>query len=115
LRRTYECLLAIDTAIQPSEADDLLEKVKRTVGEAEGSVTNVDKVGIKRLAFKVHGKTDAFLVKVLFESPVQAVKTLEDMLRLNENVLRYMTTRFDSPPKVSEPAAPAQSGSEKAA
>lgn len=115
LKRTYECLLAIDTAIQPSEADALLEKVKRTIEEAEGAVRNIEKVGIRRLAFRVHGKTDAFFVKMLFESPVGAVKTLEGVLRLNENILRFMTTRYDSAPKAEESAGAPQASPEKAA
>lgn len=104
--RWYELLIALDTALPPADADALLERVRKIIADAKGEVRNAEKVGVKPLAFKVHGKREANFLVITCEAPREIVPLVEGVLRLNEGVLRYMTTRLEQA-QVARPAAPA--------
>lgn len=104
--RWYELLIALDPALPQGDADALLDRVHKIIGDAKGQVKNTEKVGIKPLAFKVHGKREANFLIVTCEAPREIVPQVEGVLRLHEGVLRYMTTRLEAF-QVSGPAAPA--------
>lgn len=108
--RLYEVLIAFDLGISLPDAEALLAKVSSIVAESKGSLKAVEKLGQRRLAFRVHGRTDAQFVLVTCELPATAVKTVENVLRLHEGVLRYMTTRLDPSLFVAAEAAAAQPG-----
>jgi small subunit ribosomal protein S6 len=102
--RLYEFLIALDTSVPSADAEVLLTKLQGLIGEATGTVKEIDRQGIRKLAFKVRGKMDAQFFALRCEAPSVVVKQIEDVLRLNEGVVRYMTTRLD--PSVLVPATP---------
>lgn len=119
--RVYEILIAFEAGLATAEVDGFLMKIVGLVRDAKGEVKSVERPGVRRLAFRVHGKTDANFVVMTTSMPVTVVKPIEGILRLNESVLRYMTTRIDpaflTPPSHASsahashaaPAAPAAS------
>jgi small subunit ribosomal protein S6 len=109
--RLYELLIALDPAASGADADALLAKIRQQVLDAGGEPRSIEKPGIRKLAFKVRGRAEAhFFVLTLF-IPATAVKQIEQGLRLQESVLRYMTTRLDesllaAPEAPKAPVAP---------
>jgi len=104
-KRIYEVLVALDTGLASSDLDALLEKLKSLVSEAKGEVKSVEKPGVRRLAFKVKGRSECQFCAFAYQAPSAVVKQIEQVLRLHEGVVRYMTTRLNSSPAV-RPAAP---------
>jgi small subunit ribosomal protein S6 len=104
--RIYEVMIAFDTSVQVGDADILIEKLKGIVTAGKGTVRAADKIGYRKLAFKVKGRTECNMALLTCEMPSEVVPQLEQVLKLHEGVLRYMTTRVDPKLVVPHAAAP---------
>ena len=101
-KRCYEVLLALDPPIAVADADALVLKLRGIIKEIGGEIKAAEKLGLRRLAFRVRGRSEAQFMLLSCEMNAPAVKAIEAVLRLHEGVIRYMTTRI-------EPALMAQS------
>ena len=65
-------------------------KISEEVKSYKGSVSSVDKMGRKKLAYDVQGYRDGFFTTIIVSLPAEAVVDFKRSLKLNENVLRFM-------------------------
>ena len=94
-KRCYEVLIALDPPIAVADADALVVKLKGIVHEIGGEIKAAEKLGLRRLAFRVKGRSEAQFMLLSCEMNTPAVKAIEGVLRLHEGVIRYMTTRIE--------------------
>ena len=87
----YEALYIID----PSQGEEgiaaLVEKFKAMV-EAEGTLTNIDEWGTRRLAYPINDLNEGYYVLMNFESNPAFPAELERVMKITEGVLRCLTT-----------------------
>ena len=102
----YEVLYIIDPAQGEEGIAALVEKFKAMV-EAEGTLSNVDEWGKRRLAYPINYKTEGYYVLMYMAAPAALPRELERNLQISDSVLRYMVIRFEGvlPPK-REPLKP---------
>jgi len=105
VKRSYEIMVAFDPAYPAADVDQTLARLKQVIVDAGGEVKSADKHGVRKLAFKLKGKADALFCLIVCNAPSVIVKQVTDVVRMNEGVLRYMTTRSTLPVK---PVAAAQ-------
>lgn len=103
----YKCVIAIDTSVLAADADAFFGKLKQLVEAGGGTVQELYKAGSRRLAFKVKGKTEGNFFELPFDAEPAVVRELEAYLRLQETVLRFMTTREVQSASVATPPASA--------
>jgi len=101
----YKCVIALDTSVLAAEADVFFGKLKLLVENGGGKVQEIYKAGSRRLAFKVKGKTEGNFCELPFDAEPAVVRELEAYLRLQEFVLRFMTTREAKSAAASAPPA----------
>lgn len=87
--RQYELVVLLHPDLE-IDADTPITKIEKLVEQAGGKVIKRDNWGKKRLAYRIN-KQD-FAVYVYFEVSVSpaGVATLENALRLTEEVLRHL-------------------------
>ena len=68
-----------------------MEKFKAMV-EAEGTVSNVDEWGKRRLAYPINDLAEGYYVLMNFESKPEFPAELERVMKITEGVLRCLTT-----------------------
>ena len=90
----YEVLYIIDPAQGEEGIAALVEKFKAMV-EAEGTVTNVDEWGKRRLAYPINDLTEGYYVLMNFESKPDFPAELERVMKITEGVLRCLTTAVE--------------------
>ena len=91
----YEVLYIIDPAQGEEGIAALVEKFKAMV-EAEGTVTNVDEWGKRRLAYPINDLTEGYYVLMNFESKPDFPAELERVMKITEGVLRCLTTAVEA-------------------
>jgi len=106
----YELMVVTRPTMDDAGLNSLAETLAKHVTDAEGEVTLsgqlVDRKGnvaavegegwkTRRLAYLIEGCKEGYYVVLQFTSPPTLIATLERGLELDENVLRYMTTRRD--------------------
>ena len=87
----YEVLYIIDPAQGEEGIAALVEKFKAMV-EAEGTVSNVDEWGKRRMAYLVNDLAEGYYVLMNFESKPEFPAELERVMKITEGVLRCLTT-----------------------
>ena len=87
--RKYEIML-----ILPPEADEevvgrVVERISQVVQERGGRVESVDRWGKRRLAYEIHRHSEGNYVLVTCLSPPDALKEIDRVLSLADEVLRF--------------------------
>ena len=91
----YEMLYIIDPAQGEEGIAALVEKFKAMV-EAEGTLTNIDEWGKRRLAYPVNDLTEGYYVLMNFETKPEVPAELERVMKITEGVLRCLTTAVEA-------------------
>ena len=90
----YEVLYIIDPAQGEEGIAALVEKFKAMV-EAEGTVSNVDEWGKRRLAYLINDLAEGYYVLMNFESKPEFPAELERVMKITDGILRCMTTAVE--------------------
>ena len=87
----YEVLYILNPALGEEGIAALVEKFKAMV-EAEGTVSNVDEWGKRRLAYAIDDLAEGYYVLMNFESKPEFPAELERVMKITEGVMRCLTT-----------------------
>jgi small subunit ribosomal protein S6 len=97
--REYELYLVIDAEAEEETVNATLEKVSELIaagdGQTNGEVVKVENRGKRRLAFPIQKKLESQDVLFTFHAPPQTLPEVERVLKLDEQVLRYLIVRTD--------------------
>ena len=102
--RLYEILLIIDPRPTDEEVTQLLGRLQDTLKELGAAVQGVENWGKRRLAYEIKKQREGAYVVFELSAEPATVKEFERQLRLNENVLRFLSTRVP----IRKKAPPAQ-------
>lgn len=89
----YELMYIISADANDAEKDALVEKFKVYVEAKGGVVTGVDKLGMKKFAYKIDFKTEGYYVLMNFEAPADVVKEMNNLMNITDFVVRQMFVR----------------------
>ena len=89
----YEMLYVLDTALSDEAKEAEVAKYENTVKAMGGSVVSIDKWGVKKLAYPINYKSDAFYVLMTFDADGAAVKELDRIAGITDEVLRRMISK----------------------
>jgi len=85
--------------VRPDAADEDLDKViaqmESTVTSAGGKMEKVDRMGRRRLAYRVARYREGLYVLFTLEGSGDTVKELERRLKVNDAVIKFLTVRID--------------------
>ena len=90
----YEALYIIDPAQGEEGIAALVEKFKAMV-EAEGTVSNVDEWGKRRLAYPINDLTEGYYVLMNIETKPAFPAELERVMKITDGILRCMVTAVE--------------------
>ena len=90
----YEVLYIIDPAQGEEGIAALVEKFKAMV-EAEGTLSNIDEWGKRRLAYEIDDKTEGYYVLMNMETNPAFPAELERVMKITEGVMRVLTTAVE--------------------
>lgn len=103
----YEVMYVIDAALEDSVRTDLIAYFSGIVEKNGGQVDRVDEWGKRRLAYAINYKTEGYYVLAYIQGPSELPRELERNFQINDNVLRYLVTRYEGElPVKREPLKP---------
>ena len=88
--KNYELLAVLKPSLDQEELDKVVESISEEIKSYEGSVSSVDKMGRKKLAYDVQGYRDGFFANMIISIPANSIVEFKRNLKLNDNVLRFM-------------------------
>jgi small subunit ribosomal protein S6 len=97
--REYELYLVIDADVEEEDVETTVERMSQLIqagdGKTQGEVIEVTARGKRRLAYPIKRKVEGQDFIINFHTPPQALAEMERVLKLNEQVLRYLLVRTD--------------------
>jgi small subunit ribosomal protein S6 len=87
----YEHVFLARQDITPQQVDALVEQYKGVIESNGGKVGRVENWGLKSLTYRIKKNRKAHYVLMDIDAPAPAVHEVERQMRINEDVLRYMT------------------------
>ncbi len=92
----YENVFLARQDISPAQVDALADTFTAIITERGGRVTKREYWGLRNLAYRIKKNRKAHYVLLNIDAPAPAVHEMERTMRLNEDVLRFLTVRVDS-------------------
>jgi len=92
----YEHLLIARQDISAQAVDALATHLKTIVEGEGGVVVKQEYWGLRGLAYRIKKNRKGHYVLLNIDAPAKAVFELERQLKINEDVLRYITVKVDS-------------------
>ena len=96
--RNYELVCILDPQAGEGQYEQLLEKYEALLEENGGQVVRIDNWGLRRLAYtsaSLKNRHQGYYVLYQFSAEPTAIEGLEQTLKLDEVVLRYLVTAVD--------------------
>jgi small subunit ribosomal protein S6 len=91
----YEHLLIARQDISAQQVDALATHLKTIVEGEGGRVEKQEYWGLRSLAYRIKKNRKGHYVLLNINSPAKAVQELERQLKINEDVLRFLTVKVD--------------------
>ena len=92
----YELALVLNAKVEDDVRTATLEKVKGLVERFNGTITNVDEWGKKKLAYEIQKMREGYYYFIKFDGEATVPGELEQAVRIMDNVLRYLCVRQEA-------------------
>jgi small subunit ribosomal protein S6 len=93
---TYELTYIVNAVLSDQQIKEVVARVTRNIQENGGEIIEVDEWGTRRLAYPIRKKRNGYYVNVYFRAPGEAIARLERLLEIDDDILRYLTLRYDA-------------------
>ncbi len=124
--RHYENLVIVKPTLTQEELEQELKAVEEVITSNGGEIAATDRMGMRKLAYPILKNERGFYYVVYYMVEPSAINEIERKFRINENLLRFMTVKYDSKKEINAwkkmvekakatPAAPAEEKKEETA
>ena len=94
-KRTYEVIFIVDPDTADNEVMQLSEGVQKIITGQGGNITKTEMMGKRQLAYEINHKKNGTYVLLEVEGSGAEIAEVERRMRVNDQILRYMTIRVD--------------------
>ena len=92
--RKYEAVFIFMPNIEEEKRNQLLDRLKGVI-ESNGTITNIDEWGTRKLAYEINDQTEGYYVIINFETTPEIVKELDRIAKISDSIMRHMIVRED--------------------
>src|SRR6516165_4745637 len=92
----YENVFIARQDISGAQVDTLADTLAQLVAENGGEVKNREYWGLRNLAYRMRKNRKGHYVLLNIDAPSAAIAELERTMRINEDVIRYLTIRVEA-------------------
>ena len=91
----YELALVVSAKVEDEVRDAVVEKAKGYITRYNGTITEVEEWGKKKLAYDIQKMSEGFYYFIQFEAAANVPAEVEQNVRIMDNVLRFLCVRKD--------------------
>ena len=100
--RNYEIIFIVRPDVAEEDADKLIAQMEGVVAGAGGKVEKVEKMGRRRLAYRIQRQREGIYVLFKLQGSGDTVKEFERRLKVTDTVIKYLSVRIDEDLKRAE-------------
>jgi small subunit ribosomal protein S6 len=92
----YEHIYLARQDVSPQQVEELTNSLTEVLTQGGGKVTKNEYWGLKSLSYRIKKNRKAHYSLLNIDAPAPAVAEMERQMRINEDILRFMTVRVDA-------------------
>lgn len=110
----YETIYIVKQDIGTDELKAVEEKYENLLKLNKANIEYRENWGFRTLAYKINNNKKGYYYLIVFNSEAQAVAEMERNFKIDENIIRYLTTKIKSVPTDPTPIMKAKIEKENA-
>lgn len=92
----YEHVYLARQDVSPSQIEELTSTLSDVIGANGGTVGKTEYWGLKSLSYRIRKNRKAHFTLMNIDAPADAIAEMERQMRLNEDILRFMTLKVEA-------------------
>ncbi len=92
--RRYETISIVRPNLSEEEIKAIIDRFNDNVEKAGGAIINLDRWGLKRLAYPIRKEAQGYYVYTEYAGTPEAVAENERLFRIDDKVLKYLTVKL---------------------
>ncbi|WP_020402377.1 30S ribosomal protein S6 [Gracilimonas tropica] len=92
----YEFTYIINPVLEDDQFKEVVDKVSKLIESNGGEIEEVDEWGLRQFAYEMDKKGSGYYVNMYFTAPAEAIASVERQLRIDDNIMRYLTLKYDA-------------------
>jgi small subunit ribosomal protein S6 len=93
--RTYEVMFILRPDLPEEESEKLIAGLEAAATQAGAQLRHTDRMGRRRLAYRVRGFADGTYVRLDLEGGAEPIHELQHRLHVTEPVIKFLVVRTD--------------------
>ncbi|MDO9207098.1 MAG: 30S ribosomal protein S6 [Sulfuricurvum sp.] len=94
--RHYENLVIVKPTLTEEEIKNTLALVEEVITSNGGEIIGRDPMGMKKLAYPIEKNARGYFYVMYYTIAPSAISEIERRFRINEEILRFVTMKYDS-------------------
>lgn len=94
--RHYENLVIVKPTLTEEEIKNTLAIVEEVITSNGGEIVARDAMGMKKLAYPIEKNVRGYFYVMYYTVAPSAISEIERRFRINEEILRFVTMKYDS-------------------
>lgn len=94
-QRIYEVMFIVDSTTADDDVTRLVDGLRQIIVDQGGTVTRNEDMGQRTLAYPINRKSEGRYILFEVEGSGREIAELERRMRVNDQVIRYITVRVD--------------------
>ena len=95
----YESVFIARQDVSSAQAEQLAADFSEIITNMGGEIKKTEFWGLRSLAYKIKKNRKGHYVLLHIDAPTEAITEMERLMRLNEDVLRYISLRLEEIPE----------------
>ena len=92
----YESVIIGRQDLTPGQFESLLEKFIAVIQSFKGEIKKRENWGVRNLAYKINKNRKGHYMLLNIDGPPDAIREYERLMRLDEDIIRFLTIRIKS-------------------
>ena len=92
----YENVFIARQDISAVQVEELTETFTKVISDNDGKIVKTESWGLRTLAYRIKKNRKGHYVMLNIDAPAGAIHEMERQMRINEDILRYLTIKIDA-------------------
>jgi len=94
--RNYENLVIVKPTLTAEEIQASIKAIEEVITSNGGEIATTDSMGMRKLAYPIEKNERGFYHVIYYTVAPSAISEIERRFRLNEELLRFVTIKYDT-------------------
>ncbi len=99
--RNYENLVIVKPTLTAEEIQNSIKAIEEVITSNGGEIATTDSMGMRKLAYQIDKNERGYFHVIYYTVAPSSISEIERRFRINEELLRFVTIKYDTNREVS--------------